>query len=288
MSQALEVIEVIEGEITNTPLSDEERAEHAVRVAAINTAFQDIGYKSLEIWQNLKWIKDNRTYREEHDTFQDFCKNDLGKDNSQIYRYLKDAELKEKFLLEASTDAERLSIMSLKEGNTRFIRTLSPEIQLPFWKVAYGLGIGLLAKKDDDSIEHTTAFLESTAAKMNEILEQGGIHIDGQFVSVDSVVDSAKIDGVDEDTAKAILLRAGVSEEAYEALKRQADHIREKSAKADITTLKGTIESQLDSNGSEYPVLVDSKGNEYDLFEVLLSFNNRFVNISVKSPIRDV
>lgn len=285
--QGLEKVEVLDGEVMNAPLTDEERLEHQAKINQIHEAFQEIGYKSLEIWRNLKWIRDNRTYREDYETFNDFCQRELGKDNSQIYRYLKDAEFKEALLLEAGSDEERLSIMNLKEGNTRYIRTLPEEAQIPMWKIVYSMGVNILQKKDDGSIEPTTAFMESVGSKMNEILEIGGIHIDGEFVPLEQVQASAEIAGVDSETAKAILLNAGVKEEYFEILKRQEQHIREKSTKTDVTSIKGTVELRVDMNGSEYPVIIDTKGNELDLTQLLLSFNNRFVNLSVRSPIRD-
>jgi hypothetical protein len=287
MTDIIEYEEPIDGEIVNAPLTEEEKAEHDSRLARILSTFEEIGYKSLEIWRDLQWIKVNRTYRDQYDTWQEFCLAELGKDNSYIYRLLKDAEFKEMLLLEAATDEERLSIMSLKESNTRFIRGLPEDVQAAFWKLTYSLGSEMLSKKDNGAIEPTTSYMEALAENMNEILETGGLHIDGQFVSVDSVVASAKVEGVDEATAKAILLKAGVSEAAYEALCRQAEHIKEKSAKYDATTLKGNISTLVDVNGSSYPVLTDSKGNQYDMSDILLSFNNRFVTISIKSPIRD-
>src|SRR5688572_25044621 len=103
-TKALEVVEVIEAEIVdNTPLSPEEKAGHTERIQRIHTAMYEMSERSIEIWKDLQWIKDNRTYREEYDTFQDFCKSELGKDNSQIYRHIKDAELKEALLLNASS-----------------------------------------------------------------------------------------------------------------------------------------------------------------------------------------
>lgn len=285
--KALEKVDIIDGEVINAPLSDEEREIHHQKIHEIHEAFKDIGYKSLEIWRNLKWIRDNRTYREDYETFNDFCQKELGKDNSQIYRYLKDAEFKEALLLEAGTDEERSSILNLKEGNTRYIRTLPEEAQIPMWKIVYSMGLNVLNKKDDGSIEPTTAFMEAVGSKMNEILEIGGIHIDGEFIPLDQVQASAEIVGVDGETAKAILLNAGVKEEYFEILKRQEQHIREKSTKTDVTSIKGTLELRVDINGSEYPVIIDTKGNELDLTQLLLSFNNRFINLSIKSPIRD-
>lgn len=278
---------IVDEQDIDAPLTDEERQEHEFRMSRIAENMHNMATLSLDVWRDLQWIRDNKTYREKHLTFNDFCKEELGRDNSLIYRQLKGAELKEQLLLEAGSDEERISILGLKEGNTRFIRTLPPEAQLPFWKLTYALGSEMLAKKEDGSIEPTTPYMESLASNMNEILEQGGLHINGEFVSVDAVVNSAKIEGVDEASAKAILLRAGVSESAYEALQRQAEHIREKSIKADTTHIKGYISTQVDTNGSSYPVLTDSRGNQYDLYDILLSFNNRFLSITLKSPIRD-
>lgn len=285
--QAIEKVEVFEGVVINAPLSDEERQEHETRVARLLEAFQYIAHKSLEMWQDLKWIKDNRTFRDKYETFNDFCKYELGKDNSQIYRYIKDAEFKESLLLEAKDDAERLSIMSLKESNTRYIRTLPTEAQIPMWKLAYGIGVNVLPKKDDGSIETTTGFLESVGEKVDEILASGGVNIDGEFIPLDSAKNAAFVAGVDEDTAKTVLLAAGVTEEYYEVLERQKQHIKEKSMKVDNAVLKGTIEMRTDTNGSDYPVLVDSKNNEVDMAEFLLAFNNRFVTVSIKAPIRE-
>jgi hypothetical protein len=285
---ALEAVTpAIEGEIVNAPLSEEERVGHTERVRRIQENFQQIAQISLDMWRDLSWIKENRTYRERYDTFDEFCKNELGKDNSQIYRYMKDAKFKEQLLLEAGTDEERASILNLKESNTRFLRTLDEDTQVAFWKLAYTIGDrGALPKKEDGSMDFSTAFLESVGEKTEEALTQGGVHLDGQFITFDNVSIAAEHAGVDEDTAKEILIAAGVSEEYVERLERQKDHIREKSAKADIIPLKGTIETRQDVNGSDYPVIIDSKGNETDLNELMLSFNNRWVALSVKAPIR--
>lgn len=279
--------EVIEGEVVNLPLSDAERAAHEERIRRVLENFQSIARTSIEIWTDLKWIRDNRTYREKYDSFNEFCRDELGKDNSQIYRYIRDAEFKETLLLEASDDQERASILALKESNTRFIRTLPEEAQLPFWKLAYNIGAVVLPRKEDGSIEPTTGFLESVGERINEAVQQGGVHLDGAFVPLDAAKQAAEVAGVDEDTAKTVLLTAGVSEEYFEVLKRQQQHIKEKSTKVDHTHLKGTIETRVDVNGSHYPVIVDPKGNELDLCEFLLSFNNRFCNVSVKAPLRD-
>lgn len=286
-TQALERVEILEGEVVNPPLTDELRAEHTIRVERININFQVISGKSLEIWNDLKWIRDNRTYLERHNNFPDFCRDELGKDNSQIYRYIKDAEFKEQLLLEAKNDEERASILNLKESNTRYLRTLPPDAQIPLWRLAYTLGQGSLSKKDDGSVEMTTAFLESVGERVGEALDQGGIHIDGEFIGFDAVSSAAQAGGVDPDTAKELLLAAGVSEEYFERLKRQEQHIRDKSQKNDVVTCKGTIEVRQDVNGSDYPVLIDVKGNETDMAELILAFNNRFVNISLRAPIRD-
>lgn len=282
-----EVIEdiVIDGIVMNAPLSDEERLEYNARIARILEGFQIIARASLEMWRDLKYIKDHRLYREKYDNFHDFCAKELGKDNSQVYRYLKDAEIKEELLLEAETDEERLSIMSLKESNTRFIRRLPEDVQLPLWKVAYGIGITVLPKKDDGSIEPTTGFFESVANRVDEIITEGGVNLDGEFISIDKVKIAADSAGTDEDTVKTALLSLGVSEEYLETLERQKDKIREKSMKVDYVPIKGIVETKIDINGSEYPVLIDSKGNEVDLNDLLLSFNNRFINLSIKSPI---
>jgi hypothetical protein len=276
--------DIIVGEVTNIPLSDEERLEYNARIARILDGFQQIARASLDMWRDLKYIKDHRLYREKYDTFHDFCAGELGKDNSQVYRYLKDAEIKEDLLLEASTDEERLSIMSLKESNTRFIRKLDQEVMLPFWKVAYGIGVTVLPHKEDGSVEPTTGFLESVANQMDEILDSGGVNLDGAFIPFDKAKTAAESAGTDEETVKQALLTLGVTEEYFEVLERQKDRIREKSIKTDYVPVKGIVETRVDINGSEFPVLIDAKGNEVDLVDLLLSFNQRFINLSIKSP----
>jgi len=290
MSNKLVVIEEnpIEGEIINLPLSEEEQKEHIACVSRILEAFQGVTRTMLQVWKDLKWIKDNRTYRVKYDTFNEFCRVELARDNSQVYRYLKDAEFKETLLLEADTDEERLSILSLKESNTRQIRLLSSEEQIPFWKLVYGFGGIVLNKKEDGSIEPTTGFLQAVGDKIEEATTLGGIHLDGEFISFDGAQHAADLAGTTPEQAKALLIGLGVSEDYFEVLKRQAQHIKEKSIKADIVTQKGTVEVRQDVNGSDYPVIVDSKGNEIDMSEVLLAFNNRFVHFSLKSPIREI
>jgi hypothetical protein len=284
---ALEAVEIHDGEVINAPLSSEELQEHEARVARILETLHSIHFKSLELWQDLKWIRDHKTFRDKYDTFNDFCRFEIGKDNSQIYRYIRDAEFKESLLLEAADDAERTSIMGLKEANTRFIRTLPDDVQIPFWKLAFGIGINVLPKKEDGSIEPTTGFLESVGERVDEVMNEGGIHLNGEFIPLDRLAHAAEVAGTDEITAKTILLTMGVSEEYFELLKRQEQHIKERSMKSDTTSLKGTVEVRVDSNGSDYPVMIDSKGNEIDLAGVLLAFNNRWVSFSLKAPIRD-
>lgn len=284
---ALEEFDVIQGEVMNIPLSTEERLEYAERTRRVLEAFQAIAVKSLEMWQDLKYIKENRLYREDYNNFQDYCKNELGRDNSVVYRYIKDAQLKEELLMEASNDEERLSIMSLKEGNTRFIRKLPTEVQIPFWKIAYGVGITVLPKKEDGSIEPTTGFLVDVGDRMDEILSTGAVTLDGESIPIDKAKMAADTAGTDEETVKSALFALGVSESYFETLERQKDHIKEKSSKADIISIKGTVECRVDTNGSEYPVLVDSKGQEIDINDIVLAFNLRHVNLSLKSPIRD-
>jgi hypothetical protein len=286
-SEALELVEVHDGEVVNAPLSPEELEEHRLRVERILNALHAIHFKSLEMWQDLKWIKDNKTYRDKYDTFNDFCRLEIGKDNSQIYRYIRDAEFKEGLLLEADSDPERVSIMGLKESNTRFIRTLPEDAQAAFWKMAYGIGLNILPKKEDGSIEVTTGFLESVGERLDEIMQSGTVTLDGESVPLDQLANLAEATGTDERTIKTILLALGVSEEYFEILKRQEQHIKDRSAKADTAVLKGTIEVRVDVNGSDYPVLIDSKNNEIDVSELILSFNNRWVSLSLKAPIRE-
>lgn len=277
----------IEVEIVNLPLTDEEREEHSIRIKRIQDGLQEIAYKSMSIWEDLQYIRAHRTYRETYDTWNDFCKRELGKDNSQIYRYLKDAKFKEELLLIAADDTERSSIMSLKESNTRWIRTLPEDVQVPLWKLAYGIGLVVLPKKEDGSIEPTTAYLNSVGERVNELAEKGGIHLEGEFIPVTKIQRAAQVNDLTEDDVKGVLLSVGVSEEYFEAIKRQEQHIREKSAKADFYVVKGTMENKVDVNGSDYPIIIDSKGNEIDLNELLLSFNNRFITLSVKAPLHD-
>jgi hypothetical protein len=285
---ALEVvIEPPREEISEISLSDEERTEFQERTQRILEAFHAIHFKSLEIWRDLKEIKDRKLYREKYETFNIYCRDELSKDNSQIYRYLKDAEFKETLLLQANDDAERSSIMNLKEANTRFLRTLPDDVQVPFWRLSYGIGLSVLPKKEDGSIEPTTGFLESVGERVDEVMNEGGIHLNGEFIPLDRLAHAAEVAGTDEITAKTILLTMGVSEEYFELLKRQEQHIKERSMKSDTTSLKGTVEVRVDSNGSDYPVMIDSKGNEIDLAGVLLAFNNRWVSFSLKAPIRD-
>lgn len=283
--EIIETEEIIVGEVTNIPLSTEERLEYNARIARILDGLQIIARTSLDVWRDLQVIKDGRLYREKHDTFNDFCKNELGKDNSLIYRYLKDAKLKEELLLNASSDIERLSIMSLKEGNMRYIRKLPTEVQVPYWKIAHGVGITVLPHKEDGSIEPTTGFLESVGDKMDEILATGAVTLDGESIPLNKAGMAADAAGTDEETVKAALFTLGVSEAYFEVLERQKDYIREKSMKADFATVKGTVETRVDVNGSEYPVIVDSHNNETDLNDLILSFNLRFVNLSLKSPL---
>ncbi len=279
--------EIIEAEII-LPLTEEERLEYVTRTKRVLDNYQNIALYSLEVWKDLKYIKDNALYREEYTTFAMYCRHALAKDNSTVYRLLKDLEFKEQLLLEASTDEERLSIMSLKEGNTRFLRTMPEEARAAFWKIAFGLGTTVLPKKEDGSIEPTTAFLESVGENIDELITQGGIHLDGKFIELEGVHAAAKATGTDEDTVKMALLAMGVTENYFEQLQRQRERIKEKSMKADIVTLKGTVESKFDVNGSEYAVIVDSKGNETDINDIVLSFRNRFINLSLKSPLKDI
>jgi len=282
-------VAVTSGEIvrTDAPLTPAQIAEHKVRVDRILSNFQDIARKAVNAWGDIKWIKDNRTYRNEYSNFNEFCRDALGKDNSQIYRYIKDAELKEEFLLEAETDVERASIMSLKESNTRFIRRLPEEVQLPIWKLAYGIGTltGVCPPKEDGSIEMTTAFLQSVAEKTDEIVQFGGLSLEGKFVPIKGIEGAAKVAGMDSDAAKTLLMAVGVTEEYFEAIQRQKEHIIEKSVKADFHVFKGVVDTKVDTNGSEYPVIVDSKNNEIDLTDVMLSYNGRFVALSLKVPL---
>ncbi len=268
------------------PLSEDEREEHLRRTKEIAASFQDVAKASLSIWGHLGWINQHRTYREDYSTFQDYCKTEFGKDNSQIYRHIKDAEFKEELLLQAEDDTERLSIMALKESNTRFMRGLPKEVQIPIWKLALGMGNQILPKKEDGSIEMTSAFLESVGDHVGELQESGGMTLDGQFIPVGAIQNAAEMAGVTEQTAQAVLAYVGVAEDYLESIKRQEQHIKERSAKADFVVVKGTVETKVDVNGSEYPIVVDSKGNEVDLNELALSFNHRFVTVSFKAPIR--
>jgi len=248
---------------------------------------QDIGRSSNELWEHIKWIRDHKTFRNKYKTFNEFCRYELSKDNSVIYRMIRDSEFKENLLLEAHSDEERSTILNLKEGNTRFLRTLPEESQIPFWQLAYSLGTCILPKKEDGSIEPTTAFLESVGERLDEIMQSGTVNIDGSPVPIGQLANLAEATGTNESTIKTILLSLGVSEEYFELLKRQEQHIKEKSMKADVISLKGTVELKIDINGSEYPIILDSKNNEVDVNEVLLSFAGRWVNFSLRVPLKD-
>lgn len=277
--------QIVHEAVVELPMTELEIAEHNKYVDAINQGMQDIARTSLEVWNAVQWINEHRSYRYKYDTFNDFCKIELGKDNSQIYRHLKDAKFKEQLLLVSGSDEEKSSIMALKESNTRFIRELPEDVWTPFWKLTYVIGSKILPKKEDGSVELTTSFLQTVGGKIDDIMHKGGIDIDGQFISINKMEEAADIAGCDADTAKAVLMAVGVSEEVYESLKRQEQHIKERSIKADYIPLRGTISHKVDVNGSDYPVLVDSKGNTYDLVDLLLSFRERFVQLSIRAPI---
>jgi len=267
-------------------ISPETLSEYDTRINRCLEIIQNISVYSVELWTHIKWFKDTKTYKlKGYETFNDFCRQELGKDNSQIYRYIKDSEFKEALLLKAETNEERTSILSLKESNTRFIRTLPEEAQIPFWKLAYSVGSVVLTAKEDGSIEPTTGFLEDVGDQLDEIIHQGGMHLDGEFYPLAKIDETAKILGVEEDTARALFLSAGVSDAYFEALKRQEVHIKNKTAKYDHVSLRGAIEMVSDDQGI-HPILLDEKGNELNLAEVLLGFVNREVTLSIKSPIK--
>jgi len=284
---ALEKVEVINAEVVDLPITQEEQQEHDARLNRCLELMQDIGRSSNELWEHIKWIRDHKTFRNKYKTFNVFCRYELSKDNSVIYRMIRDSEFKENLLLEAHSDEERSTILNLKEGNTRFLRTLPEESQIPFWQLAYSLGTCILPKKEDGSIEPTTAFLESVGERLDEIMQSGTVNIDGSPVPIGQLANLAEATGTNESTIKTILLSLGVSEEYFELLKRQEQHIKEKSMKADVISLKGTVELKIDINGSEYPIILDSKNNEVDVNEVLLSFAGRWVNFSLRVPLKD-
>lgn len=286
-SLALEPI-IYDAEPVDLPMTEEEILEHKQYVKIITEGMHNIAQTSLEVWNAVQWINEHRSYRYKYDTFNEFCKIELGKDNSQIYRHLKDAKFKEQLLLASGSDDEKTSILALKESNTRFIRELPEDVWTPFWKLALSIGNVVLPKREDGSVEMTTAFLQTVGSKIDDIMHKGGIDLDGKFIPVSMAKEAADVAGCDEDTAKAVLMAVGVQEEFYENLKRQEQHIKEKSIKADFIPLRGTIMSKVDANGSDYPVIVDHKGNEYDLCEILLSFRERFVNLSLRAPVLPV
>lgn len=267
-------------------LTQEEQTIYSNIKQQLKAANQKIHQAYIEMWECVDFIRTNRLYREEYKSFDEFCQVELGADNSQVFRNLRDVSFKRGILKGDVDEQEKTSLLNLKESNTRFIRKLPEEVQESFWKVAYGIGLSVLPKKEDGSIEMTTSFLENVATGIDELNTQQGITINGEFVPVEAIEDSAEMHGVPEETAKKLFLSAYVEEGYIETVKRQRQHIKDKVSSADYIYLNGTVKVEI-VDGSIQPMLIDKDGFRHSIIEILKAYSDKEVSISLKSFIRD-
>jgi hypothetical protein len=267
-------------------LSEEELIQYKQIKSKLKTISQTVHQAYLEMWECVDTIREQRLYREEYKSFDEFCQQELGADNSQVFRNLRDVSFKRGILNNGVDDVERESLLNLKESNTRFIRRLPANVQESFWKVAYGIGLSVLPKREDGSIEMTTSFLENVASGIDELNTQQGITINGEFVPVEAIQESAEIYGVPEETAKKLFLGAYVEEGYIENVKRQRQHIKDKVTQTDYIYITGKVKLEI-IDGKITPIIVDREGVKHFIEEIIKPYSEKEIVLSVKSFVRD-
>jgi hypothetical protein len=178
--------------------------------------------RGFKVWQEvgeaLLHIRDKRLYRATHKTFEDYCRERWQMSRSRAHRLIDASEVASNLLPIGNIPAN--------ESQARELTTLEPEAQRLGWQIVEDTA-------PDGKI--TAAHVKSVVAVLKEVFATGALD-----------------DGTGEQIPVAAAtpehLKAAITEETYERLKRQETYIAEKQAA---------------KSGGVPPALTSSESNEY-------------------------
>lgn len=274
--------DVIIGEIVNPALTEAERAEYNARLARIRENIQTVTLRTIDVWRDLSVIHEARLWRGDYTTFAEFCSSELGYDTSQVYRFMDDAKVRFNLLASATSDQEALTLMTgVRESAMRSIRELPAEVQSSMWRVVYETAEELLPQPDSSKpIAITASFVRAVVEKTVELATTGGVHLDGEFRSVEQVTqNAAAAQAIDPTVVRQVLLQAAVTEEVVETMARQKQHIVDNGRKH-VVRASGILRIMINPDEST-ALIVEQPNGDIDIYDWLSQYNGERVTLSL-------
>lgn len=190
------IIDTSTGEILNAPLTTAEAQQLAAHEATIRAGFDTF----VAVGTALMAIRDARLYREEFATFEDYCQQRWDMSRPRAYQLIEAANV----ATNLSTNGRQIDPPA-NERQARPLTELAPDEQVIAWEVV---------RQTAPAGRITAAHVKSVVNVLKEVTRTGALD-----------------DGTGEQIAVADVLKAAVTEETYERLKRQETYIAEKQAR---------------------------------------------------------
>lgn len=203
-------------------LSVTESSELAKHEAVIERGLQTF----CEVGTALLAIRDGRLYRESHETFEEYCQERWQLDRVYAYRIMNAAEVAANLL--------PMGNIPINERQARPLTTLEPEAQRIVWEVV---------QKTAPAGKVTAAHVQSVANVFKDVVTTGAID-----------------NGTGEQIQVADVVKAAITEETYERMQRQDNHIRERleeknRRRVEKVTRQNTIPTDLPDTDGRYSLL---------------------------------
>lgn len=179
-------------------LSADEQAQLEAYEVVIANGLQTF----YEVGTALADIRDSRLYRQQYRTFEDYCDQRWGMQRAHAYRLIEAAEVRENL-------SPMGDILPANERQTRPLTELEPEAQRLAWEVV---------KETAPQGKVTAAHVKSVVSVLKEVLTTGAI-------------DNGEGESIPVEQATADHMKAAVTEETYERMKRQELHIVERQSR---------------------------------------------------------
>lgn len=175
-----------------TPLTTEEQEELAVLEATVAAGIITF----WEVGSALYVIREKRLYRETHELFEAYCREKWGMSRQHAHR-----------LIEAADVFENVSPVGdiSNERQARALAHYEKDVQKTVWQ---------MAQRSAPAGAVTASHIKAVGEVLTQILVSGGMD-----------------DGSGEVKPLGVLINAAVTEEVYERMKRQGEHIREAADK---------------------------------------------------------
>lgn len=165
-----------------------------------------------EVGMALLAIRDQKLYRATHETFEAYCQTRWGFERRHAYRLMDAAEVAEHVSNWTQTPPEN-------EAQARLLTPLTPEAQRIVWAVV---------EQTAPAGKVTAAHVQSVVNVFQEVMTTGAID-----------------DGTGEQIAVSEVVRAAITEETYERMKRQEAYVQEALEKKDGKRLRKLLDEEL-------------------------------------------